>query len=90
MREFTNRNGRLHVAALAIFIAFSLGLLGVRVHTRRNRPGASTLPTLGPSSSLYREDDLEGDGNLDYGSLSELLESDDHSLIDTVHGSGVG
>ena len=46
------------------------------------------LKTIGAAQGLFRESDMEGDGNLDYGTLSELATSGTTGLIDRVLGSG--
>ena len=46
------------------------------------------LKTIRSAQALFREADKEGDGNLDYGTLSELATSGTTGLIDRVLGSG--
>ena len=46
------------------------------------------LKTVAAAQSLFRESDKEADGNLDYGTLSELASAGTTGLIDRVLGSG--
>ena len=48
-------------------------------------PAIGPLKTIGTAQSLFREADMEADGNLDYGTLPELAAA---GLIDHVLASG--
>jgi hypothetical protein len=54
-------------------------------HCSNETAAVGALKTITTSQSVFREDDKEKDGNLDYGMLSELSNA---GLVDSVLGKG--
>jgi prepilin-type N-terminal cleavage/methylation domain-containing protein len=73
------------IAIIAIIAAIAIpNLIEARKHGNE-AAAIGALKTISTSQTLYREGDKDGDGTLDYGSLSELYT---YNLIDQVLGSG--
>ncbi|HZU96986.1 MAG TPA: prepilin-type N-terminal cleavage/methylation domain-containing protein [Planctomycetota bacterium] len=84
-RGFTLIELMIVIAIIAIIAAIAIPNL---LQARKNGNEAAAigaLKTFATSQSIFREGDKEQDGNLDYGMLSELNNT---QLIDTVFGSG--
>ena len=76
------------IAIIAIIAAIAIPNL-IEARKNGNETAAiGALKTIGSAQALFRESDKEGDGNLDYGTLSELATAGTTGLIDRVLGSG--
>ena len=76
------------IAIIAIIAAIAIPNL-IEARKNGNETAAiGALKTIGAAQALFRESDKESDGNLDYGTLSELATSGTTGLIDRVLGSG--
>ena len=73
------------IAIIAIIAAIAIpNLIQARKHGNETA-AIGALKTISTSEAIYREGDKEGDGNLDYGMLSELSST---QLIDSILGGG--
>ena len=73
------------IAIIAIIAAIAIpNLIQARKHGNETA-AIGALKTISTSEAIFREGDKEGDGNLDYGMLSELSST---QLIDSILGGG--
>lgn len=78
---------------LCLAVVVVIGAIAIPNLIKARKGGNETAPigalkTIGAAQALFRESDKEGDGNLDYGTLSELATAGTTGLIDRVLGSG--
>jgi hypothetical protein len=90
----TERRRQLMILLLIVATLVTLGALAVlpalmerRWKEERRRKGSPVdcLRTIATAQPIFREGDKEGDGKLDYGTLTELGQT---RLVDEVLGSG--
>ncbi len=73
------------IAIIAIIAAIAIpNLIQARMHANEGA-AIGGLKTVGTAEQLFREGDKEKDGNLDYGMLSELNNT---QVVDSIIGSG--
>ena len=76
------------IAIIAIIAAIAIPNL-IEARKNGNETAAiGALKTITSAQALFREADKEADGNLDYGTLTELLSVGQTGLVDAVLGSG--
>ena len=84
-RAFTLIELMMVIAIIAIIAAIAIPNM-LRARKMGNEISAiQSLRTVTTAEGLFREGDKEGDGNIDYGMLSELSST---QLIDSILGSG--
>src|SRR4029077_4511854 len=84
-RGFTLIELMIVIAIIAIIAAIATpNLIAARKHANE-ASAIGALKTLSSTETMFREGDRERDGNLDYGMLSELNNT---QLVDSVLGSG--
>jgi len=84
-RGFTLIELMIVIAIIAIIAAIAIpNLIQARIHANE-ASAIGGLKTLGTSQAIFREGDSEHDGDLDYGMLSELNNT---QVIDSTIGCG--
>mgnify|MGYP003572140273 CR=1 FL=1 len=73
------------IAIIAIIAAIAIPNLIEARKSGNETAAIGSIKTISSSQALFRESDKEGDGNLDYGTVTELSSA---KLIDQILGSG--
>ena len=85
-RGFTLIELMIVIAIIAIIAAIAIPNLIASRKIANETSALSALRTVSTAQAIFRENDRENDGNLDYAMLSEL--GSNGLLLDTVLGSG--
>ena len=84
-KAFTLIELMIVIAIIAIIAAIAIpNLIEARKHGNESA-AIGSLKAISSAQSLFREGDKEGDGTLDYGTLTELAQQ---TLVDGILGSG--